>query len=272
MKLALNTLMWHSEPFASVLGYAADLGVPRLDLGALPGTGHLDLGEGDLEERCAALAASLPPDAEVVAITADHEGLSSSNQDQRRRGVEYTLRATRAAEILGAPVVGTSLGSVGEGREWQEVADNAVRSLNEVMASAPTGVSLAVDLHVNDVCNSLERAEEILAGLGSDHVGLAFDTSLLYWNHIDIDEAFDRLGDRLLHVHLRGATSDTFFAIPGRDEVDFARFLKRLLGIDYTGALSLELYEVEKRYRISTLAALREALPYLREAAPVELG
>jgi sugar phosphate isomerase/epimerase len=153
---------------------------------------------------------------------------------------------------------------VGADRAWSEAADCAVASLSQVMPLAPAGVRVAVEVHVNDVCNSLETAEAILDAVADDRLGVAFDTSLLFHNRIDVDEAFDRLGARVFHVHLRGATHDTYFAIPGRDEMDFARFFRRLKECGYQGGLSLELYEVEKRYGTTTLEAARESLEYLR--------
>jgi sugar phosphate isomerase/epimerase len=273
MTLALNTLMWAREPFEEVLGYADELGIQALDLGALPGCGHLDLSaDADLRQRCEALLARLPPRVRVVAVTADHAGLSSADEREQAAGVAYTVRAMEAAETLGARVAGTSLGSVGEGRDWADAADCAVRALTAVLQAAPTSVCLAIEIHVNDVCNSLDKALHFVRSVDHPRLGVAFDTSLLFHNHIDIDEAFEALGERLFHVHLRGATPETYFAIPGRDEVDFARFFRRLREASYDGALSLELYGVQERYGITTLEALREAIPYLREAAKGDGG
>ena len=270
MKLALNTLMWHSEPFDNVIAYARDLGVLNLDLGAIPGVGHLQLGpDENVEALCAALRETLPPDLRIVALTADHAGLSARDEADRAAGVAYNVAAMRAAALLGAPVVGTSLGNAGPGRDWREAAGCATESLASIMAASPVGVRLAVELHVDDICNSLEKVETILDAVGHDRLGVAFDTSLLFHNRIDIDTAFERLGDRVFHVHLRGATQDTYFAIPGRDEVDFARFLRRLEAQGYQGALSLELYEVEPRYGMTTLDAVRESLTYLRRTTPL---
>jgi sugar phosphate isomerase/epimerase len=272
MMLALNTLMWHAEPFENVIAYARDLGILSLDLGAIPGVGHLRLTPDDVEAPCAAFRAKLPTDLRVVALTADHNDLSSPDPVARAGAVDYTVAAMQAAALLGAPVVGTSLGSIGPGRDWREAADCAIDSLSRIMPSSPPNVRLAVEIHVNDVCNSLKKAEAILAAVAHDRLGVAFDTSLLFHNSIDIDDAFDRLGDRLFHAHLRGATGETYFAIPGRDEVDFAHFLRRLSESNYDGALSLELYEVEQRYGITTLAACRESLAYLRRTTDIPGG
>jgi sugar phosphate isomerase/epimerase len=268
MQWALNTLMWWREPLAAVLRHAEALGVPALDLGALPGgVGHLPLPAGEaLSAECEAVLSALPAGFSIVAVTADHAGLSADDEEAQRQGIAYTLEAMRAAAWLGAGVVGTSLGSVGEGRTWAAAAKCAVEALREVMRQAPEGMSLAIEIHVNDVCNSLEKAEHFLTEIDDGKLGVAFDTSLLHWNGIPTDEAFRRLGGRLRHVHLRGATRETYFAIPGRDEVDFPAFLQRLLELGYEGALSLELYEVPERHGISVVEAVREALSYLRGA------
>ncbi len=264
MKLALNTLMWARQPLETVIDCATRLGIRRLDLGALPQIGHLRLPAGDdLAAQCDELRQAVRPDFDFVAVTADHPDLSSGDPERRHRAARYTIEALRAAELLGAPVVGTSLGSVGEGRTWEEAAECAVRGLRETMGAAPGGGRLAIEIHVNDVCDSLDKAEHILAGVGSERVGVCFDTSLLFHNRIPLDDAFSRLGSRLFHVHLRGATGSTYFAIPGRDEVDFPAFFGHLRRVGYTGALSLELYEVEERYGIGTCEALAETLDYV---------
>jgi len=267
MTLALHTLMWAWDPFEDVLRYAEELGIPALDLGALPNCGHLRLPAGDgLRQQCDDLLAQLPDGARFLAVTADHHGLSSSDPTARRAGIAYTLEAMQAAEMLGAGVVGTSLGNIGEGRDWTEAAQYAVATLGEVMERAPEAIRLAIEVHVDDVCNSLVKALHFIRGVDHPRLGVAFDTSLLLHNRIDIDEAFDALGDRCFHVHLRGATHETYFAIPGRDEVDFPRFFRRLREADYSGALSLELYGVQEQYGMTTLEALKEAIPYVRAA------
>jgi len=261
VRFALNTLMWAWDPFEEVLDHAAALGVEALDLGALPGCGHLRLPvpEGFAESAIGRLAGT----GRVVAVTADHPGLGASDGEAQEAGVAYTLEALRVAGQLGAPVVGTSLGSVGEGRSWPDAAVRATESLRELFRRHSGEVRLALEVHVNDVCNSLEKASHFIAAVNDPRLGVAFDTSLLFHNHIGLDEAFGRLSERLYHVHLRGATRETYFAVPGRDEVDFPGFFRRLRDAGYSAALSLELYEVRERYGISTAEALREAIPYL---------
>jgi sugar phosphate isomerase/epimerase len=264
MTVALNTLMWWREGFDEVVGHAQDLGVPNLDLGATWKQGHLrwETEEG-MEGSWVLLSDVLPSDMRVVAVTADHPDMSIPQTAALCGAADYTVAVARAAALLGASVLSTSLGNVGEGRTWSEAARCAGMSLARVMEFAPSEVRVAVEIHVNDVCDSLEKAEAIIAEVDHPRLGVAFDTSILYHNRIDIGEAFDRLGDRLFHVHIRGATDETYFAIPGRDQVDFPRFFGCLRTIDYEGALSIELYGVEERYGISTAEAVRETLEFL---------
>ena len=265
---ALHTLMWHRAPLAEGLGYAAELGLSSLDLGALPGCGHADPGAGDLQAEAERLRALLPPGLRVVAVTADHAGLSSLDGGERRAGIRYTVGALRLAEALGAAVVGTSLGSVPAGATNEECLQRAAEATGVCFGEHKGTVGLAVELHVNDVVDSLAKAERLLELAQQPRLGVAFDTSLLHHHSITHAEAFRRLGDRLLHVHLRGATRETYFAVPGRDEVDFAGFFRLLRETGYRGAMSLELYEVPERYGLSTLEACRESLRYLTSLWP----
>ena len=267
-QFALHTLMWHRAPLAEVLGHAVELGLSALDLGALPGCGHADPGAGDPDAEAARVAGMLPSGLRVVAVTADHAGLSSLDGEEREAGVRYTIGALGLAEALGAGVVGTSLGSVPKGVANEQCLCRAAEAINACFGQYAGPVRLAVELHVNDVVNDLAKAERLLELAGQPGLGVAFDTSLLYHNRIHHADAFQRLGDRLLHVHLRGATPETYFAVPGRDEVDFAGFFSLLTGTGYGGAMSLELYEVPERYGLSTLEAARESLRYLRSLWP----
>ncbi len=264
MKPALNTLMWWREHFETVVKHAQELGVSDLDLGATYKHGHLrwETEEG-MEGSWVLLRDQLAPGMRIVAVTGDHPDMSVPETANRCGAADYTVAVTRAAALLGASVVGTSLGNVGEGRTWSEAMHCAIAGLARVMEYAPHEIRFAIEIHVNDICNSLDKAEAILSAVDHPRLGVAFDTSLLYHNRIDIDEAFDRLGHKLFHVHLRGATDETYCAIPGRDQVDFPRFFKRLRQLGYQGALSIELYEVEERYGITTLEAVNETLEYL---------
>lgn len=261
MRLAAHSLMWHSESLLCVVEHARRLGLNCLDLGALPGCGHLDLSPEHFLWSLDAVRSTLPADFSVAAITADHHGIGAPDPTERARSLAWLGNACEAARQLGAPVIGLALGA-GPEAETDDYLVRAAHGLGALIELA-TDVRLACEIHLDNVCDSLDKAARLLDLVSSDRLGVCFDTSLLYYHRIPLTEAFQRLGDRLAHVHLRGATRDSCFHVPGRDEVDFAGLLCLLKARQYQGALSLELYGTEAACGLDAEAAARESMAYL---------
>src|SRR5579864_5003381 len=106
MKLCLSTLMWSDRPLAEALESARSTGVRALDLGATPACAHLIL----TDARAGVDAVKPLLDGwEVLALSADHADLPRAEEDGGLEAVEHVVSAMKAARMLGARVVSTSL-------------------------------------------------------------------------------------------------------------------------------------------------------------------
>jgi sugar phosphate isomerase/epimerase len=140
----------------------------------------------------------------------------------------------------------------------------------------PGGKNLAV---------SPQAWREMFARIPSPAFGLNYDPSHLVWQQMDPIAPLAEFADRLFHVHAKDVRIDRARlndvgilatpleyhepVIPGRGEIDWARFLRALAGAGYKGAVCLE---VEDRAYEGSLAsrrqALREGAAYLRSRLP----
>jgi len=263
--LALGSLMWSRQPLEAALAKARLLRIFALDLGARRTRHHLNLNDpARLDDEILQVGDTLDADFEVVAVSADYRDFTRAEDGARQEAIRYTARAILAAVGLGAPVVGTSLGSVPEGADWEACAEKAAEALRSVAEEAEAqGATVAVYLHVEDMADSVARLRQVLDAVDSVAVGAAFDTGMLHYLKVDLDEAFAALGDRLHHVRLRDADENGYQAIPGRGEVDFAAFFRRLEEAGYQGVASLELLDTKDQFGVDTSDAVREAIEHL---------
>jgi sugar phosphate isomerase/epimerase len=262
MQLCLNTLMWRERGLGEALEAARATGIDALDLGPTPGCGHLRPLEGEAGVQA---VRPLLEGWDVVAVTADHPGMPRARDEGGAEAVAYTVAAVRAAAALGAGVVGTSLGST-EIDAWETAWGRAVGSVRQILQeTADTGVRLAVEIHVDDVLDSLRKAVRLLAEIQDPRLGLTLDTSILYLRRIELREALRLVGERVYHVHLRDATRSDCYRAIGRGEVSFPATFRALREHGYAGALSIELYKTGERHGLSVEEALAEAVPRLQE-------
>jgi sugar phosphate isomerase/epimerase len=262
MQLCLNSLMWRGRSLPEALEAARVAGVSALELAATPACPHLRplAGHEAVRELSGALEGW-----RVLAVMADHPDLARREEEGGEEAVEHTVAAVKAAKALGAPVVSTSLGGT-EIDAWDTAWERALGALRLVLReTSRTGVRLAVELHADDVLDSLKKARRLLQEIPNPRLGLTLDTAFLYYRRIQLSEALEAAGERVYHVHLRDATrSDPYRAI-GRGEVSFPAVFRALRAHGYDGALSVELRETESRHGLGVDEALAEAVPRLRE-------
>jgi sugar phosphate isomerase/epimerase len=262
MKLCLNTLMWPDRPLAEVLDAARATGIDALDLGATPACAHVPIAEG--RQGIDALKPLLQG-WQVAALTADHPDLARDEEEGGREAVEHTIAAMQASRMLGAGLVGTSLGCT-DVDAWDTAWERSVSALRQILQETRrTNVRLAVELHADDMLNSIRKARRLLATVDDARLGLTLDTSLLHYLGIPFREALLAAGERLFHVHLRDAVRSDCYRAFGHGEVSFPAVFRALREHGYQGWLSIELLRTQERHGMSVEEALAEGVPRLRE-------
>ncbi len=213
-----------------------------------------------------------PIDARHRALLPDYVWGDGTPEGVRQRAAEEMMATIRAAQKLGAGVVGGFTGSplwsyvagypgpdaaaVAEGfrqfaHQWNPILD----------VCRETGIRFAFEVHPGQIAFDLYSAEMALEALdGREEFGFTLDPSHLLWQGVDPVEFIRRFPDRIYHVHIKdvamtlnGRTSVLSsylpvgdprrgweFRAPGHGGVDWEAFIRALNEIGYDGPLAVE--------------------------------
>jgi sugar phosphate isomerase/epimerase len=189
-----------------------------------------------------------------------------------QRAAEEMMATVRAAQRLGAAVVGCFTGS----SIWSYVGGYPAPT-SEVVAAGfadlahkwdpildvcrDCGVKLAVEVHPGQLAFDLYSAERALDAVGGrEEFGFLFDPSHFHWQGIDPVEFLRRFPDRIYHVHVkdvvlnlngRNGLLNSYLPYgdprrgwevrsPGRGGIDWENVIRALNEIGYGGPLSVE--------------------------------
>ncbi len=93
--------------------------------------------------------------------------------------------------------------------------------------------------------------EELLGRLDSPHLGHCFDVG--HWRlfgSVSLEEWFDRLGDRILHLHLHDNTGQGDDHRPvGEGDIDFSALFRRVRSLPSPPSMTLEAHDKERLLR-----------------------
>jgi sugar phosphate isomerase/epimerase len=211
-------------------------------------------------------------DARHQAMLPDYLWGDGDPLEVSARAAEEMMATVRAAQRLGASVVGTFTGSAlwsyvgGYPPPTPEVIaagfDDLTRKWNPILdVCRDCGVKLAVEVHPGQLAFDLYSAEGVLDALGGrEEFGFLFDPSHLHWQGIDPVEFLRRFPDRIFHVHLKDAVLNLNgrngllnsylpygdprrgwdFRSPGRGGIDWENLIRALNEIGYDGPLCVE--------------------------------
>ncbi len=202
---------------------------------------------------------------------------NSYRMDSIQQWMEEYKRKICEAQEAGFPMMTMAFGlpnEEGDVEEQRNICTGVYRELAEYALSC--GMKMLLELpHLYLVHNECDPVHTLLENLDLPNVGILVDSS--HWGLIgyDLDSYFQKLGDRLWHVHLRDssptpqASRDRKFVrpalfgkknynltlTPGLGTVDFERFGKALDSVGYQGNVTTEfeyfdmpLDEIERQY------------------------
>ena len=192
--------------------------------------------------------------------------LSSPNEIIRQDTLDYVKQCADNAAILGAEYLLVSPARLlfGQSAEdgWKRFADS-LSVVCHYMDQYPVRVMLEpVNTAVFDTVNTCADAMKMINEIKCANLGVVLDTGHLHLSHETIDEALDRLGDRLFVVHANdndGQKQQNL--IPGEGTFDFRKFLSALKQRLYNGTISAEL---SAEYAGNPDPAVREAARRLK--------
>jgi len=214
------------------------------------------------------------------------------NAEEAKVSIEQIRRVIAAAEVLGVRQMNTFIG-----RDWTKRVDDNWPRFKEVW---PPLVRFAEDHGVRigiENCPMYFTADEWPSGknlahspavwrrmfeeIPSKNFGLNYDPSHLVWQQMDYVKPLREFKDRIFHVHAKDAklhqdrlddvgimaTPLEFHTpkLPGRGDVDWARFIGALREIGYDGPVCIEVEDREYEGSLERRKqALRESGAFLR--------
>jgi sugar phosphate isomerase/epimerase len=213
-----------------------------------------------------------PIDIRHKAILPDYVWGDGKAAGVRQRAIEEMTATFRAAQKIGATVVGGFTGSPlwsyvgGYPAPTPEIISagfqDFVNLWNPILdVAADEGIKFAFEVHPGQIAYDYYSTEMALDAMnGRPEFGLTFDPSHLHWQGIDPIEFIRRFGDRIYHVHvkdavlaLNGRTSilnsylpakdprrGWYFRVPGRGGVDWEGIIRALNEVGYSGPLAVE--------------------------------
>lgn len=220
----------------------------------------------------------------LAASTAAASGMSVSNFVILRplsKGaggdVDDVIKTVRAAADAGVTIVNTVSGPAGEplkaapddwwmpqqsnhGPAW----DNLTRALERICPVLDEcGVRLALEPIVGSLVHDFYSIQEMYSRFDHSRLAITLDPSHLLLYRNDIPYAVRRLGERIVHVHMKDAVGrpgefglDFMFPSLGAGAIDWKAFIAALNDINYSGAVSGE-YE-----QFKYMAQVRANDPY----------
>jgi len=220
----------------------------------------------------------------------------SLDSDERKRALETFDRGAALAKTLGSPLVNMvgqwpigmtapipyvpsyvhpyvpGIGrfqpklrmSLPEGFDWAELWETYVASIRTCTEIARShGLRFALEGHAHVMVPHTDSFLRLWDHVQDDALGFNFDTSWQFIQREYLPWSIHKLGQKLLHVHVRDADGLICYNLaPGMGVIDWHGLIQALREIGYDGALSLELgaYEDPHYYAKWTLDYLKRVL------------
>lgn len=239
--LGCSTITFRMLDLHDALERIAKSGLHAIDLGAItrfcPHADPLSATDDDLARLADAIASAGLQVSSVNAWSLTHLNDAESVE------LPYLRAALRLTKAVGAPVMTMQPGrGVGDDR-WAEDARAVAEQIDGLGAEArELGLTLAVEApHKGTLAERFDRACEFVELVDEDLVGVALDTSHVLNAGATIEDALQRYGSRIRHVHLRDYREGSILLTPGDGEIDFGGVFDGLEHLGYEGAYAFEL-------------------------------
>ncbi|QGH33473.1 TIM barrel protein [Gracilibacillus salitolerans] len=191
----------------------------------------------------------------VSAYDVTNNFVKESNED-RAKEVNKVKDAIQIAKQLNTNILRVFCGDIHDDLTYEDGQGWIVDSLKQCAEAAEKEqIYLAIENH-GLLAGKSEQVEEIIEKVNSPFVKSTFDTGNFLLVHEKPQQAFDRLKDKIVHVHFKDfrekeadedikgfhSTKDVELigTIPGDGEVDLSYIVQGLKEINYEGWLSIE--------------------------------
>lgn len=238
-RLACSTITFRELSLAHALDEIHALGFGAIDLGVMPGfcDHHLSRGNAIHPEKIALLTEK--KHLKVRTVNCDPGILA----DEPEQVVERFRKFLAIARAVNATGISVGSGAPADPKDYPAALAATVEVLRHFSDLASDGgISLLIEApHHYRLCNTVERALELIEAVDHSNAYLLLDTSHVRAGGDDVVATATRYGERLRHVHLRDAVDGDIHRSLGDGDVDFGRFFGELERLGYAGWSTLEL-------------------------------
>ena len=177
----------------------------------------------------------------------EERDLASTDEEGRRRAVDYAKKCLDLCATIGSPVYEICAAA---GKPEYPVSStpksilrkNFIESAREITEHAEkTNTYVAIEAinrfegHAGFL-NAVEEALPIAEEIGSDRIGVLADLFHVNMEDGPVPETMRRAGKKLMHIHL----ADSNRQIPGTGHIDFLEMVRTLNEMNYSGYMSVD--------------------------------
>jgi len=189
----------------------------------------------------------------VVAHSAWFIPLSSPLAGLRRASLAELRRALHAAHDIGATVLNVHYRAVPPLFEDEDVIEWHVETLSPLCdEAAERGVTIVIENTPHQGRNELENLLAIMERVPRLHFHLDSGHTKLERGYDRFDEYLQKLGHKLLHVHLseNDGSSDQHLPLGAapRSHTQWPEHVQKLKAFGYDGTISLEIFAEHREY------------------------
>ena len=248
MKLGMFTSGYQRNDLEHIFIDAKRFGYDYIELwGGRPHAYAPDLKNGDIKEL---LRLRDKYGVEIRGYCPEHNAYPYNymigSEAQRQDAIEYLKLCFDLAKEMGADYTLISSGHAGYGADHDQIWNRLEKSVRELVDHAEKiGMKIvmeALTVYESNVIKSANDLKKLFTIIDSPNLVGMCDIVPPYTQHESIMDYFDKLGDKMYHLHLIDGRHDSDdHVIPGEGEIPLPELIKELKEINYDKTATIEL-------------------------------
>ncbi|MBQ1324203.1 MAG: fructoselysine 3-epimerase [Erysipelotrichaceae bacterium] len=248
MKLGMFTSGYQRNDLEHIFIDAKRFGYDYIELwGGRPHAYAPDLKNGDIKEL---LRLRDKYGVEIRGYCPEHNAYPYNymigSEAQRQDAIEYLKLCFDMAKEMGADYTLISSGHAGYGADHDQIWNRLEKSVRELVDHAEKiGMKIvmeALTVYESNVIKSANDLKKLFTIIDSPNLVGMCDIVPPYTQHESIMDYFDKLGDKMYHLHLIDGRHDSDdHVMPGEGEIPLPELIKELKEINYDKTATIEL-------------------------------
>ncbi|MBR6260427.1 MAG: fructoselysine 3-epimerase [Erysipelotrichaceae bacterium] len=248
MKLGMFTSGYQRNDLEHIFIDAKRFGYDYIELwGGRPHAYAPDLKNGDMKEL---LRLRDKYGVEIRGYCPEHNAYPYNymigSEAQRQDAIEYLKLCFDMAKEMGADYTLISSGHAGYGADHDQIWNRLEKSVRELVDHAEKiGMKIvmeALTVYESNVIKSANDLKRLFTIIDSPNLVGMCDIVPPYTQHESIMDYFDKLGDKMYHLHLIDGRHDSDdHVMPGEGEIPLPELIKELKEINYDKTATIEL-------------------------------